>query len=34
MNNIALPLDMPTDLAASDCPSGTAWMPARRVSAM
>ena len=25
---------MPSDLAASVCPLGTAWMPARNVSAM
>ena len=31
---MALLCDMPSDRAASICPFGTAWMPARMVSAM
>ena len=31
---IARPWDMPSERAASICPFGTAWMPARMVSAM
>ena len=31
---IARPCDMPSERAASICPFGTAWMPARIVSAM